>query len=146
MRSALTAAIIALAGGTSMADLSETYDVVVVGATPGGIMAAIGASRLGKRVLLLDRNEHIGGLPANGLGATDIATRGCAGGLFREFVDRIRQHYVDTYGEDSQQVTDCSSGFRFEPQVGSTERTITASVTELLLEASRLQDEENYER
>jgi pSer/pThr/pTyr-binding forkhead associated (FHA) protein len=35
--------------------------------------------------------------------------------------------------------------FRFEPQVGSSERTITASVTELLLEASRLQDEANYE-
>jgi pSer/pThr/pTyr-binding forkhead associated (FHA) protein len=31
--------------------------------------------------------------------------------------------------------------FRFEPQVASRERTITASVTELLLEASRLADE-----
>ena len=31
--------------------------------------------------------------------------------------------------------------FRFEPRVGSEERTITASVTELLLEASRLADE-----
>ncbi len=34
--------------------------------------------------------------------------------------------------------------FRFEPQVGSTDRTITASVTELLLEASRLLDEAEH--
>jgi pSer/pThr/pTyr-binding forkhead associated (FHA) protein len=42
-------------------------------------------------------------------------------------------------------VTSDKGRFRFEPQVGSTERTITASVTELLLEASRLQDEASYE-
>lgn len=38
----------------------------------------------------------------------------------------------------------CTRGrFRFEPQVGCQERTIIASVTELLLEASRLHDESN---
>jgi hypothetical protein len=62
-------------------------------------------------VLLLERTVHIGGLPANGLGATDIATRGATGGLFKEFVGRVRQHYVDTYGADSQQVKDCSNGY-----------------------------------
>lgn len=38
-------------------------------------------------------------------------------------------------------VSSLEGRFRFEPQVGSEQRTITASVTELLLEASRLQDE-----
>ena len=38
-------------------------------------------------------------------------------------------------------VSNSDGRFRFEPQVGCSERTITASVTELLLEASRLQDE-----
>ena len=38
-------------------------------------------------------------------------------------------------------VTSSEGRFRFEPQVGSSERTITASVTELLLEASRILDE-----
>ena len=38
-------------------------------------------------------------------------------------------------------VTNDQGRFRFEPQVGTEERTITTSVTELLLEASRLQDE-----
>lgn len=94
-----------------------TFDVVIVGATPGGIMTAIGAARGGASVVLLERTKHIGGLPANGLGATDITTRGATGGLFREFVDRMRAHYVKTYGADSPQAKDCSDGYHFEPSV-----------------------------
>lgn len=98
--------------------LSESeYDIVIVGATPGGICAAIAAARPGRRVLLLERTGHIGGLPANGLGATDIATRAATGGLFHEFTRRIRQYYVDRYGADSEQAKDCSDGYHFEPSV-----------------------------
>jgi len=96
---------------------AKEYDVVIVGGTPGGIMAAVTAGRMGHTALLLERTRHVGGLPANGLGATDIATRGATGGLFLEFVTRVRKHYVDTYGSDSQQVKDCSDGYHFEPSV-----------------------------
>ncbi|HEX6069129.1 MAG TPA: FAD-dependent oxidoreductase [Longimicrobiaceae bacterium] len=92
-------------------------DVVVVGGTPGGIMAAIAAAREGRSVVLLERTRHIGGLPANGLGATDIATRGATRGLFLEFVGRIRAHYALTYGEGSAQLRDASDGYHFEPSV-----------------------------
>ena len=95
------------------------YDVVVVGGTPGGIMAAIAASREGKTVALLERSEHIGGLPANGLGATDIATRGATTGLFAEFVGHVRKHYADTYGPQSEQARVCSDGYHFEPHVAA---------------------------
>lgn len=105
--------------GTATAQVSaeQVYDVVIVGGTPGGIMAAISTARMGKTALLLERTEHIGGLPANGLGATDIATRGATGGLFQEFVQRVRSHYVARYGENSRQVADCSNGYHFEPSV-----------------------------
>ena len=89
------------------------------GRTPGGIMAAIAASREGKTVALLERSEHIGGLPANGLGATDIATRGATTGLFAEFVGHVRKHYADTYGPQSEQVRACSDGYHFEPHVAA---------------------------
>ena len=94
------------------------YDLVIVGATPGGIMAAIAAAKQGKTSVVLERTGHIGGLPANGLGATDIATRGSTTGLFAEFIGRVKQYYVTKYGPDSKQVTDCSDGFHFEPSVG----------------------------
>ena len=51
------------------------YDLVIIGGNPGGIMAAISAAKLGQTSVILERTEYIGGLPANGLGATDIATR-----------------------------------------------------------------------
>lgn len=98
---------------------SFDYDVAIVGGTPGGIMAAIAAARGGMDVVLLERSRHIGGLPANGLGATDIHTRGATGGLFTEFVNRIKAHYVEEYGADSIQVRHCSDGYHFEPRVAA---------------------------
>ncbi|CAM1510748.1 Fc.00g082610.m01.CDS01 [Cosmosporella sp. VM-42] len=92
-------------------------DIVILGATPGGITAAIAAARLGKTSVLVERTPYIGGLPANGLGATDIATRGATGGLFLEFVRRIKTHYIEAYGPDSDQVRDCDDGYHFEPSV-----------------------------
>jgi hypothetical protein len=94
------------------------YDVVIVGGTPGGIMSGIAAARQGKTSVILERTSHIGGLPANGLGATDIATRGSTTGLFAEFIQQVKQYYVKKYGADSKQVKDCSDGFHFEPSVG----------------------------
>ncbi|MCY3796784.1 MAG: FAD-dependent oxidoreductase [Chloroflexi bacterium] len=93
------------------------FDAVIVGGTPAGIMTGITVAKAGRRAVILERTGYIGGLPANGLGATDIHTRGATGGLFLEFVGRIKQHYSDTYGVDSQQVIDCSDGYRFEPHV-----------------------------
>lgn len=95
-----------------------SYDLVVVGGTPAGIMASIAAARMGKRSLILERTSHVGGLVANGLGATDIITRGATGGLFLEFVNRVKAYYVQKYGAQSQQVKDCSQGYHFEPSVG----------------------------
>ena len=103
----------------SVVSCTKKYDVVVVGGTPGGVMTAISASRMGKSVLVLERTKVVGGLPANGLGATDIATRGATTGLFLEFVNRVKDYYVKGYGIDSQQVKDCSSGYHFEPSVAA---------------------------
>lgn len=93
------------------------FDLIILMATPSGIMAAIAAHRLGKKSLILERTNHIGGLPANGLGATDIETRGATAGLFAEFTSRILAYYTKTYGAESKQVKDCSNGFHFEPSI-----------------------------
>lgn len=109
--------LLCMALGALCAAQPARYDVVVVGGTPGGITTSIAAARQGMNVLLLERTRHIGGLPANGLGATDITTRGATTGLFLEFVQRNRQYYLDTYGEGSRQLEDCSDGYHFEPSV-----------------------------
>jgi hypothetical protein len=96
---------------------NNKYDLVIIGGTPAGIMTAIAAAKLGKTSVILERTAHVGGLPANGLGATDIGTRGATTGLFTEFVGRVKRYYADKYGSDSEQVKDCSDGYHFEPSV-----------------------------
>ncbi|MFT4154383.1 FAD-dependent oxidoreductase [Parafilimonas sp.] len=98
-------------------DANNTYDLVIVSGTPSAIMCAIAAAREGKTSVILERTSHIGGLPANGLGATDIITRSATGGLFLEFVTRINNYYKKTYGANSQQVMDTRGGYRFEASV-----------------------------
>ena len=97
--------------------IQNQFDLVVLGATPGGLAAAVAAARLGKRSLILERTPFIGGLPANGLGATDIATKGTTGGIFLEFVQRVKAFYTGKYGPNSDQVRDCDDGYHFEPAV-----------------------------
>jgi hypothetical protein len=69
-------------------------DVCVYGGTSGGIAAAIQATRMQKTAVLLEFDNHIGGLTTGGLGATDIGNKGAIGGLAREFYARVAEHYA----------------------------------------------------
>src|SRR5205823_12600482 len=92
-------------------------DVVVYGGTAGGVIAAVAAAREGKSVVLLEPGKHVGGMVSGGLGATDTGNRAAIGGYAREFFTRVRDYYTKKYGPKSEQVKDCSDGFRFEPHV-----------------------------
>ncbi|RYG63391.1 FAD-dependent oxidoreductase, partial [bacterium] len=71
----------------------ESFDVVVYGGNAGGIAAAVQASRMGKRVVVIEPTTRIGGMATSGLGATDIGARSTIGGIAREFYGRIYTHY-----------------------------------------------------
>lgn len=47
-------------------------DVAIYGGTPAGVAAAIEAARLGRKVLQLSFDGHVGGLTSAGLTATDL--------------------------------------------------------------------------
>ena len=64
-------------------------DIAVYGGTPGGVTAAIQAARMGKRVVMLSFNQHVGGMTSGGLTATDLGRKESIGGLALEFYDRI---------------------------------------------------------
>src|SRR4051812_45153896 len=96
---------------------AQDFDVVVYGATPSGIAAAIAAAKDGERVLLLEPSRRIGGMMTNGLSHTDFRTVEGLNGAFLDFAQRVEAHYRETYGADSQQVRDCFHGTQFEPKV-----------------------------
>ena len=96
---------------------AEEPDVVVVGATPAGVAAAVNAAREGATVLLLEETGHVGGLASGGLSNSDFHSFESLGGTFREFMQRVERHYAETYGPSSQQVRDCVKGGYYEPRV-----------------------------
>lgn len=51
---------------------SRDFDVVVFGANPGGIAAALSAARSGRTVALIAPGSHLGGLMSSGLSITDV--------------------------------------------------------------------------
>lgn len=74
---------------------SPEYDVVVYGGTSSGVIAAVQAKRMGKSVVVVCPDQHLGGLTSGGLGWTDSGNKAVIGGLAREFYHRIWQHYQD---------------------------------------------------
>ncbi|MDC0935200.1 FAD-dependent oxidoreductase [Pirellulales bacterium] len=71
----------------------ESHDVVIYGLTSAGVMAAVQAQRMGKTVVLVGPDKHLGGMSSGGLGATDIGNKQAIGGLSREYYQRLGQHY-----------------------------------------------------
>ncbi len=94
-----------------------TTEICVYGGTSSGVMAAIQARRLGRKVALVSQGNRLGGMTISGLSATDSGNRLAIGGLAREFYQRIRDAYLRSYGADSPQAKDCLDGYRFEPRV-----------------------------
>lgn len=96
---------------------ATSYDVVVFGATPAGIMASVAAARRGESVVLLEPSYLVGGMMSGGLTKTDIGNRATVGGLSLEFFSRVETHYRDKYGPDSSQLKETRGGLFFEPHV-----------------------------
>lgn len=92
-------------------------DVLVYGGTVAGVAAAIAAARMGCSVLLVERGDHIGGMTASGLGSIDTTRPSAFGGIFVEFIDRVRRHYTETYGAESEQYRLTYGGLFMEPHV-----------------------------
>lgn len=68
-------------------------DVLIYGCTSGGITAAIQTKKMGKSVVMVCPEKHLGGLTAGGLGYTDTGNKAVIGGLSREFYHRVWREY-----------------------------------------------------
>jgi hypothetical protein len=70
-----------------------TADLIVYGGTSAAITAAVQAKKMGKSVLVVSPDTHLGGLSSGGLGFTDTGNKSVIGGLAREFYHRVYLHY-----------------------------------------------------
>jgi len=69
------------------------YDLVIYGGTAAAVTAAVQASRMGKTVVIISPDKHLGGLSSGGLGFTDTGDKAVIGGLAREFYHRVWKLY-----------------------------------------------------
>ncbi|NJM94076.1 MAG: FAD-dependent oxidoreductase [Cytophagales bacterium] len=69
------------------------YDLVVYGGSSAGVIAAYSASQLGKKVVLISPDKHLGGLSSSGLGYTDIGNKYAVTGLALDFYRRLGLYY-----------------------------------------------------
>ena len=101
--------VLHLSEGRKHPNINFHFDLVVVQASSGGVAAAIEAAKRGLRVALIEPTTRLGGMPVNGLSATDLRRDNHASGFLVRFAERVRQLYaVEGVKTD---------GLRYEPLI-----------------------------
>lgn len=129
--------------------VGKEYDVVIYGGTCSAVTAAVQATKMGKSVVIVCPDKHLGGLSSGGLGYTDTGNKAVIGGLAREFYHRVWKHYQtpeawrwqqrEAYGNKGQGTVAMDGENRtmwiFEPHVA--EKVFEDFVKEYKLEVRR---------
>ncbi|MBD3274874.1 MAG: FAD-dependent oxidoreductase [Candidatus Marinimicrobia bacterium] len=99
-------------------------DVIIYGGTSAAVTAAVQTAQMGKSVIMVSPDRHLGGLSAGGLGWTDTGNKKVIGGLSREFYHRIYLHYQDDDAWQWQSREDYGNRGQGTPAIDGAERTM----------------------
>jgi hypothetical protein len=115
-----------LAGMLSIAVSARAaeYDLVVYGGTSSGVIAAVQAKRMGKSVVIVGPDRHLGGLSSGGLGFTDTGDKSVIGGLSRDFYHRIWRHYDQDANWTWQKKSEYGNRGQGTPAIDGANRTM----------------------
>lgn len=111
-------------------------DVCVYGGTPGGVGAAVQASRMGKTTALAVFRRHVGGMTSAGLTAVDLGKQASIGGVAAEFLSSMGWSHFDSAKAEArfhQMLEEASVPVFFEHRLSRVEKEgnrITALVFE----------------
>jgi hypothetical protein len=125
MRTALTSMVsVVLVHAICGVAWSSESDVVVYGGTSAAVIAAVQARKMGKSVVVVSPDKHLGGLSSGGLGWTDSGNKAVIGGLAREFYHRVWQHYDRAEAWKWQRRADYGNRGQGTPAIDGAERTM----------------------
>ncbi len=79
----------------SASDNQFSADVIIYGGNSSAVIAAVQVAKMGREVILVSPDKHLGGLTSSGLGWTDTGNKAVIGGLARDFYHRIYLYYQD---------------------------------------------------
>lgn len=103
---------------------AQDHDIVVYGGTASAVIAAVQAKKMGKSVIVVSPDKHLGGLSSGGLGFTDTGNKATIGGLSREFYHRVWQHYEKPEAWVQQKKTEYGGKGQGTPAVDGENRTM----------------------
>lgn len=99
-------------------------DVVIYGGSSAAIVAAVQVTKMGKSVIVVSPDRHLGGLSSGGLGWTDTGNKAVIGGLAREFYHRIWKHYDEDESWRQQKREEYGNTGQGTPAIDGDERTM----------------------
>ncbi len=108
----------------SLSARAADYDVVVYGGTASGVIASVQAKKMGKSVVLVGPDKHLGGLASGGLGFTDTGNKAVIGGLARDFYHRVWKHYDQEAAWTWQKKAEYGNKGQGTPAMDGSERTM----------------------
>jgi hypothetical protein len=100
------------------------HDIVIYGGTCAAVIAAVQAKKMGKSVIVVSPDKHLGGLSSGGLGFTDTGNKAVIGGLSRDFYHRVWQHYDQESAWVQQKKADYGGKGQGTPAVDGENRTM----------------------
>lgn len=131
----MTTILLALTLGALPTLQADSHDIVIYGGTSAAVSAAIQATRMGRSVIIVSPDQHLGGLTTSGLGWTDSGKKEAIGGIARAFYRRIKKLYDRPEAWKQQQAAefrlyraDDDAMWTFEPHVA--ERVVEAMLAE----------------
>jgi len=99
-------------------------DVIVYGGTSAAVTTAVQVVRMGKSVIIVSPDKHLGGLSSSGLGFTDTGNKEVIGGLAREFYQLIYQHYQNPEAWNWQKQSEYGNRGQGNPAIDGENRTM----------------------
>ncbi|WP_309918063.1 MULTISPECIES: FAD-dependent oxidoreductase [unclassified Arcicella] len=99
-------------------------DVIIYGGTSAAIIAAVQVKKMGKSVIVVSPDIHLGGLSSGGLGFTDTGNKEVIAGLAREFYQRLYQHYQDNSAWKWQKKEEYGNKGQGTPAIDGANRTM----------------------
>lgn len=99
-------------------------DLIIYGGTSAAITAAVAATKLGKTVIIVSPDIHLGGLSSSGLGFTDTGNKEVIGGLSRDFYHRVYLHYQQDTAWKWQKKEEYGNKGQGTPAIDGKDRTM----------------------
>jgi predicted metal-dependent phosphotriesterase family hydrolase len=99
-------------------------DIIVYGGTSAAITAAVQSAQMGRSVVLVSPDKHLGGMSSSGLGFTDTGNKEVIGGLARKFYQLIYDHYNSAASWNWQKKSDYGNKGQGNPAIDGEKRTM----------------------